>query len=194
MRIRLAQLTAGLLWLLAAAPGECQLFTCPKLDGAKPNKLVAYLQGDRASLPQDCVLFAIERLGFAGYTPAIPILITYLDYPRPQDPGPWHSHAQSAGYLYPAASALFGMGKAAAPALLCAIASLEISEVARKNAAEAVFALYSREDVTEGIAVMMRASREESDAYSRAHLEDAARYWASRCPPEHQNACMAALQ
>jgi len=194
MRIRLAQLIAGLLWLLAAAPGECQLFSCTKLDGAKPEKLLAYLEQDRASLPQNCVLFAIERLGLAKYTPAIPLLMKYLDYPRPPDPGPWHPHAQSVGYLYPAASALGWMGKASVPSLLSVIASSESSDLVRKNASEIIYALYSREDVTEGIAVMMRASRNESDAYSRAHLEDAARYWASRCPPEHQNACMAALQ
>lgn len=187
-------LSVGLLWLLAAVPGDCQAFACKKLNGAKPDELMRYLQRRPAPPPQDCTLFAIEQLGFARYEPAVPLLVKYLDYPRPPDPGWWHSHAQDVGYLYPAANALFGVGKESIPALLRVTASPDSSDLLRMNAGDTIFALYSRDHIEEGIAVMMRASRQESDPYSRAHLDDAARYWASRCPPEHQNACVAALQ
>lgn len=182
------------LWALSISPAKSQEWRCPGLEGAKPKELMGYLQGDRSSLQRDCVLHAIERLGIRKYVPAVSVLIKYIDYPRPADDGGVHTHAQAVGYLYPAVSSLYRIGKPSVPALISAIAGIESSDLIRTNAAITIFEMHSGKEVGEGIALVMRASREEQDWDSKLRLEKAARYLASRCSAQIQNACMAALQ
>ncbi len=192
-RMLTIHLLGSLLFLVSGPMAPCQLLTCPELKHSKPAELARYLEGDRGSLPQNCVLYAIERIGFAKYATAIPLLITYLDYPRPPD-GIWHTHVQDVNYLYPAANALSWIGDRSVAPLLSVMAKADTSDLVRSNAGDVVFYMYSKTDFSKGVAAMMKASHEETDLAARIRLENAARYWASKCPKEYQNACLVAIQ
>ena len=76
------------MYLLATASGLFGDTSCAKLEGAKPETQLAYLQRDRKELDVNCILFAIVHLGTARYAPASKTLVKYLDYIVPEDPNP----------------------------------------------------------------------------------------------------------
>jgi hypothetical protein len=97
------------------------------------------------------------------------------------------------GSLYPAITALFEIGKPAIPDLVGAIADPDTSDVARSNAIEALFLIH-REDVSEAVALLNRASKEAPDWQSSQRLMDAARRMADMCRGPAINSCLNALQ
>ncbi len=168
--------------------------SCPKLDGAKPEKLLEYLQGDRGSLGEDCVYVATTKLGVAGYTPAIKTLVALLDYRTQGEPGRARTGVvnQPGWPIYPAGNALFLIGKPAVPEILKVLAKSDTSDLVRKVAIFTLFEIESDEE-SGPVATLARASREEKDPGASQRLMDAAKETATKCRPEGRSICIRAL-
>jgi hypothetical protein len=178
------------------APGHAQPAepSCAELDGANAEKLLEYLQGDRASLGEDCVFIATTKLGVAGYLPAIKTLVALLDYRTHGDPEEARTGVvrQPGWPIYPAADALFLIGKPAVPEILKVLAKSDTSDLVRRVAIYALFNIKSDEE-TGPVATLVRASRAEKDIGASQRLMDAARDAATQCRPERQPVCIDAL-
>jgi len=196
-RIRTVTLAVGGLWLGVALCTAADSRSCAELEGAAPQGHVEYLLRDRSALTPACVAYAADQIGLRKYGPAAKTLVKLLDYRLPDDPATARfagiSRIPTLGRIYPVTDALCEIGKAAVPALLDAVASAAISDVARVNAIH-VLALIHRADVTEGIRVLIRASKSASDRQASIRLYDAARAIAGMCREPERNSCMNALQ
>jgi hypothetical protein len=116
-------IAASLLMIEGRAAGEKR--PCGLLERKGPQQILAYLQGERAALDSACIVYAIDSLGQRRYAPAADTLTSYLDFRRPGTENkdreiivvriPW------LGDKYPAATALFEIGKAVVPSLVRAI-------------------------------------------------------------------------
>jgi hypothetical protein len=194
-----ARFAAGILaaFWFGTASGAAAAFSCAELEGAKPEVHLEYLQRDRSALRPDCIFYAMEQIGLKHYAPAVKTLIKYLDYRVPEDPtkARWAvvMRIPMLSDIYPATGALFDIGKPAIPDLVGAIAGPDTSDVARSNAIEALFLIH-REDVSEAVALLNRASKESTDWQASQHLMDAARRMADKCRGPAINSCMKALQ
>jgi hypothetical protein len=179
------------------ASGAPAAFSRAELEGAKPEVHLEYLQRDRSALKPDCIFYAMDQIGLKHYAPAVKTLIKYLDYRVPEDPAkarwPVVMRFRMLSDIYPATGALFDIGKPAIPDLVASIADPDTSDVARSNAIEALFWIH-REDVSEAVALLNRASKESKDWQASQRLMDAARRMADKCRGPAINSCMNALQ
>jgi hypothetical protein len=168
---------------------------CDELEGRTVEAHLAYLERNRSTLSPACIAYAANQIGLRGYGAASKTLSKYLDYRMPDDPAMAHLPPISLASAprYPAAEALFQLGKKAIPELIQVIASAETSQVARRNAIRTAFAIH-REDVAESVRVLVRASKSFPDPQSRDRLYDAAREAAALCYGPMRNTCMNALQ
>jgi len=175
---------------------RAQSSLCPEQQGMKPEQLLKSLEGDRATLKSRCIVNAINQLGEKRYAPAADTLTTYLDFRMPGTENKGHEifivRIPALGDKYPAATALFEIGKAASPSLVRAIADSSTPELLRDNAVEVLFDVY-RENLADAVSVLNRASRSASDAASSMRLWDAARKEAGKCPSELRPRCEEAL-
>jgi hypothetical protein len=166
---------------------------CSELEGTPPKVLLAYLDGDRSTLTQTCILFALDQLAPAKYQPAIAVLTRYLDYKAPDPPrspeGFVQRHVPWLGDRYPAAKALLALDKAAAPGMISAIADPTTPELVRSNAVEMMILIY-RDNPPDGAKVLNTAARTVSRADSEQRLLDAARTLAERCHPDLRGLCL----
>jgi hypothetical protein len=169
---------------------------CETLQGSGPVKLLEYLRGERSALNQECVLFAIADLGMKRYAPASATLVKYLDYKLPQEPsktGPvvvkriWWIGAD-----YPAAAALFKIGKPSSPALVEAVGDPDNSDLIRKHAIEVLRAVHS-DNMADVVAALVRAGRSSEDHLTSRRLLDAAEEVATSCHEPQRNSCINAL-
>ncbi len=183
----------ALLCLLGSARAGLAKETCGKLEGAEGQKLLEYLQRDRAGLEPDCILYALNQLGDHPFAPAVKTLVSYLDVP------PWRTdiggvlhEVTGRTMFFPAVVALAGIGKPAVPALMDAIGGSDLSEMARKNAVQSLQFIHGG-DVSQAVAVLVRASRAAKDPVASARLLDTARETAARCPDLLKDACQRAL-
>ena len=187
---------AALLGVASLFAGASPVFadpTCASLENKKSESRLEFLQGEKARLDGNCVLYAIDQLGRAQYAPAVPTLLRYLDYPYPDPPN--YGTPQNPLILakinwtnYPAANALSDIGKVAVPQLVEAIADAATPELIRKNAADTERFIYAP-DPPEGIAVLVRAAHARTDPMDSLRLMDQARRLASLCRPEVRNEC-----
>ena len=67
---------------LAASGSDAQT-VCTKLQGARPQAQLEYLQGERPTLTDACMIYAMDRLARAKYAPSIDVPIGLLDYRVP---------------------------------------------------------------------------------------------------------------
>jgi hypothetical protein len=111
---------------------------CPSED-TKPAVILAYLQRDRVGLDARCAERAIRALGLEQYKPAIPTLIDYLDFKKPEPPLRGIGPARG---LFPAADALARFHSAVVPALKGAILDDNERKLVRVNAAETYIYIY----------------------------------------------------
>ena len=184
----------ALLCLLGSAYAGLAEETCSKLEGAAGQKLMEYLQRDRAGLEPRCILYALDRLGDRPFAPAAKTLVGYLDTP------PWRTDIGGVLHdvtgrtmFYPAVVALSGIGEPAVPALIDAIGGSDLSETARKNAVQALQFIHGGE-ISQAIGVLVRASRAAKDPVVSGRLLDTAREAAARCPNPLKDACQRSLQ
>jgi HEAT repeat protein len=94
--------------------------------------------------------------------------------------------------IYPAANALFLIGKPAEPEILKVLAKSDTSDLVRKVAIYALLNIESNEE-SGPVATLARASREEKDPGASQRLMDAAKEAATKCRPERQTVCINAL-
>src|SRR5690242_9727827 len=119
---------------------------CHELREAKTQRLLAYLEASRGDLNPACVVHAIKQLGTQRYAPAAYVLATYLDFRMPgTEDGKQKPHMERIPWLgekYPAADALFEIGKPASSSLVRVIGETSIS-LLRDNALEVLLAIHS---------------------------------------------------
>jgi hypothetical protein len=170
---------------------------CTDLLQTEAKQKLEYLRGDRSMLNPGCVVYAIQQLGAERYTAAADVLATYLDFQAPGTekvgaPGTVYRRIPSLGDKYPAATALFEIGKPATPSLVRVIANSASSDLLRKNALEVLFAVH-RENLADGTRELNNASRSATDNEAATRLLHAAREFAAKCPGRWRNDCAAAL-
>jgi hypothetical protein len=107
-------------------------------------------------------------------------------------PGFRQTHIEWSGSIYPAGSALYVIGKPAVPQLLETIANAATSDLVRDNAADVVSMIHF-EDFAEGVAVLVRAARAQTDPLASIRLMDQARRQAAHCGNERRNDCENAI-
>lgn len=180
---------------------------CVALEHSSGEPLLEYLSGDRAVLSSDCVEVALRRLGVNGSVPAssvpvaIDILVRFLDFrsegaasvgvllPPPE----WTRF-----YLYPARTALVGIGPRAVDRLISAIADATASDIVVENATYAIDSIYNVADGPSGslraVVALSGAASATSNASSASRLRAEARKLAGKCAgSELQSRCEAAL-
>jgi hypothetical protein len=165
---------------------------CRKVQKAKPDEQLEYLKGNRAALVPPCLMAAFDGLGYKRFTPAIPLLIQFLDFKRPYET----LCCRAGGYtwVYPAGEALLEIGRPAVPALVEAIAGSNTPEVIRKNAAGVLNEMFwNWQEPTGAISLLVRESRAPRDGPESQRLLDAARELASNCRAETRPTCIDAL-
>jgi hypothetical protein len=166
---------------------------CPDLTGKDAAAHLEYLRGDRSKLTAQCVVGAIRYLGGKRYAEASTVLIQYLDYANPvylHQPG----LRGSIPYVYPAVDSLVSHGKPVVPELISAIGDASTTEVARRNAAEAIAFIYgaSRPDAITAL-VSAAQAQAPTDPMASGRLMDQARWLADRCTLTMRNDCENAL-
>lgn len=183
-------------WLALAASQAMADSSCSQLDGAKPERLVEYLQADRLALAPDCVLEAILQLGLRRHAAAAPVLARYLDFQRPgfqkKEKAIFVVRIPWVGDQFPAADALYLLGKSATQSLIGAIAEDASSDLLRANAL-AVLTAISREDIAGLVAQLKDASSSRPDPVAAGRLWDFAAKVANTCSAESRPRCVEAL-
>jgi len=135
-----------------------------------------------------CVVPTIKSLGCARDVRAIPVLIKYLDYQDPNS-GP-QSPMPDRRASYPAITALFQIGQAAAPQLVSAIIDGR-SELAQHHAAVAYLFVY-RDDLAGGIRLLQRQEKIASSELARQRLSTTIQMLKEDCDgrtPKEVRAC-----
>ena len=174
----------GAMCCLAAVEFAKAADGCPDLDGKNTEAHLEYLRGDRTKLAPKCIVAAIKYVGGEHYASASAVLIQYLDYPDPA------AVARRAYVLevYPAIDALYSLRKQVLPELTAFIADAKTAELVRENAAFAILLLHGANQ-PEGISVLVRAARSQTDPTASARLMDKARWLATKCIEGTRNDC-----
>lgn len=133
-------------------------------DATAPVAL-AYLDQDRQNLNTACIIDAIHILQDKGYDRAIPILVKYLDFKIPRQPGIPIAHmAGVTSGFYPAADALDRLGDASVPALKSAVKDDSFATQGRVNAAKVLFDLLHNEPQVIKFTAKVAQASQDSDA------------------------------
>jgi hypothetical protein len=155
----------------------------------------AYLKQDRQNLTSACIESAIGIIChemYAMYTPAISVLIKYLDfkaYPTPRvcyDP-----FTRPTCGFYPAVDALARFQDSAIPALKGAVQDEDLSKTARLNAALALFHVVKNRP--EQIRFTIKTAQSSRYPEIADALTKLAKKWAKYCIPAERQQCSDAL-
>jgi hypothetical protein len=135
-------------------------------------------------------------LGASRHVAAAPVLASYLDFERPgfqRREGavavvriPW------VGDQFPAAEALFLLGKPASESLVGVIADDASSDLLRANALVVLTAVY-REDIASAVERLRDAASSGADPAAAGRLRDFAARVANTCSVETRPRCLEAL-
>ncbi|HLJ17082.1 MAG TPA: FAD-dependent oxidoreductase [Bryobacteraceae bacterium] len=170
------------------------LHTCAALASATLPQFTQFLQGDRSSLNNTCIIQSIRAIGNAKYAPAVNVLVKYLDVPRPLTEGIFiRLRIVPFNDLYPAMTALLEIGEPSVPALANVLSDNSVTDLVRENAARVIFFIRANTPDT-AIALVLEASRKLALANAQDALVRLAREMATRCMPEMRAKCIAALQ
>jgi hypothetical protein len=159
-----------------------------------PKLHLSIFDHDREILTDTCILTAIQVIAREGYKPAIPTLIKFLDFKKPEPPGVHVvRHPGPTNDLYPAADAMAAMGEAAIPALKNVItADSDTSKIARINAACVLF--FITENKAQVIRFTVRAARDMQHRDTADTLTELAGKMGSRCTSKDEEQCKDALK
>lgn len=176
--------------LVAQAPAEEE--ACRSLDSASPFDLLQFLT---QTVPDErngwCVTSAIQKLGYAHYSPAVPVLVKLLDFRRPptrQEAMGFYVRLQGIPEFFPAVKALRQFGKAALPEVLRAIEADSTSQRARENALFVWMQEY-KHDRPKGIALLNEEKTKARDVEVRARLDWTVQKALIYCNPPEQSSC-----
>jgi len=186
-------LTTGIVMiglLLPMRPAHAQE-TCPDLSSSSTKELISFLERNGHAADPACVKKIITQLGDAKQVAAINVLISLLEFRRP-DTEMEKQHLLSIEDRYPAVEALFQIGMPAVPSLVSALASYRTSDLSRQNALRALEEIHS-EDPTKAISLLRKAASEAKTGAEAVRLESAARDVMKYCGKLWHDRCAAAL-
>jgi hypothetical protein len=170
---------------------------CDSLKNTVSPDLVQFLNGvipDEKS--GDCVAWAIRKLGNEHFEPAIPTLVRLLDFRRPLTPREkrgFTMHPTGVWDLYPATSALSGIGKKALPAILQVIESESASSISKENAVFVWMEIYKYEPA-KGVALLRQEMDKAREAAVKQRLQWALAKAVNWCNPSDQDSCRTAAK
>jgi len=182
-----------ILIIAATLSGECARWN-PQTDTPPAQELAAFLeQKDVLANQPDCAIVALEILGHEHATGYIPQILNFLTFRRKFY---WEGTrfdmrpVTELGH-YPAAMALFEIGKPALPALL-AVATEEKSDSVKFNNAVSTIMLIHRDHPPGGVHFLRQAALTQNDQGRRASLDAAVALAETLCDKNNREACAAA--
>jgi len=166
---------------------------CSSLPTLSTDKLIAFLNDhDKAAADPYCTEFAILHLDELKDQRATNVLISYLDFEHPMTDAERHGALVHLYAPYPAIGALVRIGKPAVSPLIKAIGCKDSSDLARKNAVQALMSIY-RKTPAEGITMLKSASTQSNGSEEKALFDAAAISAVKWCSPTKKSDCEAAL-
>jgi len=132
---------------------QAQDETCGRLLDSGTAFALRFLREQNAARTSPCISEVIMTLGRARIKSAVPELVLYLDYKDPKT-GAGPDGGGTTMPIYPAAEALFDIGKPATQEVMQAIEAAG-SMVARRNAITAFHNIY-RDDLVDGIRLLRK--------------------------------------
>jgi hypothetical protein len=167
---------------------------CQALAGFNPQKLIQFLKdGQTASPGPNCVEYALRSLGDSKMQEAIPVLVAYLDFERPETEMEKLGMGGALGTIgndFPAVFALTQMGRASLPALVQVVESGTSSTKAHKNGIYAIMKIFHRGAAGIQFLTHSAATAESTDAQSR--LSAAASEAVNWCTASERPTCESA--
>ncbi len=172
---------------------ECQAF-----ENASPSDLTQFLN---AVLPdknnEDCVAFAIRKVGAERYEPAIPSLVKLLDFRRPLTPkekAGFYDHPQGVSGRFPAVLALEMIGKNVLPEVLRAMKAESTTAIVRENALFVWMENY-RHERPMGVALLRQEETNATDDATKQRLRSVISQAVDKwCGPKDHAECKAAAE
>ena len=156
----------------------------------KVDDLISFLKMRAQKSDPESVSQAITRLGDLRAPSGVEVLITFLDFERPQ------SRRERAGVAdmhdkFPAVPALVSIGVPAIPALLETLKG-EMNQAARENAIRSVVFSHD-DDPPRAIGIFKLASAKARTKEGSLHMESSAREAVKFCSSSWRYRCEAAL-
>jgi hypothetical protein len=177
----------------ATLSAECSRWNA-QTDTPPAQELAAFLeQKDVLASQPDCAIAALEILGHEHATKYIPQIVNFLAFKR-------KFYWEGTGFNirpvteldhYPAAMALFEMGKPALPALL-GVATQEKPDSVKFNNAVSTIMLIHRDQSSGGVHFLRQAALSQNDQARRASLDAAVALAETLCDKNNREACAAA--
>lgn len=182
----------ALICLLALGDSATAQNPCPDIASSQTKDLITFLERDRHTADPACTKKIITQLGDAQEIGAIAVLISLLEFRRP-DTEAEKQHFLSMEDRYPAVESLFQIGAPALPALVSTVANYKTSDLTRQNALRALEEIH-REDPTKAILLLRKAANEAKTGAEAVRLEAAAKDVMKYCGKRWHDRCQAALQ
>jgi len=185
-----------ILTFAATLSAECARWSS-QTDTPPAQELAAFLeQKDVLASQPDCAIAALEILGHEHATSYIPKIVNFLTFRRKfywEGTGFNIRPVTELGH-YPAAMALFEIGKPALPALLTVATEEKPDSLKFSNAVNTIMSIY-RDQMSAGVRFLRQAALKQEDYQHRANLDAAVVLAESLCAKdihETQNSCIAA--
>lgn len=164
---------------------------CSIVAGFTAEQLLDFLQHNSRTADPQCVTEAITRAGVLRTPAATEVLITLLDFERPET-AMEKMHISSLHDKFPAVPALFAVGKPAVPALIRRIQTGELTDVAQRNSLRALLAIY-RESPPEAILTLKTAAAKANNQADAVRLESSMRRAVGFCAKSWRERCNAVI-
>jgi hypothetical protein len=175
--------------------GQCARWN-PQTDNPPAQELATFLQQNESAVNDDpCVIAALDMLGQERATAYIPELIKFLEFRRKfywEGTG-FNMHPVTEIDHYPAAMALFQIGKPALPALRTVILQEKPDSLKFKNAVNTVMLIH-REDFPAGVRFLRRSALSQEKPENRQNLDDAVELAQTFCTKSTRAQCAAAAR
>jgi hypothetical protein len=182
-----------LLTFAATLSAECSRWNS-QTDTPPAQELAAFLeQKDVLASQPDCAIAALEILGHEHATSYIPQIVNFLTFRRKfywEGTGFNIRPVTELGH-YPAAMALFEIGKPALPALLGVATEEKPDSLKFSNAVNTIMSIY-RDQMSAGVRFLRQAALNQNDQVRRANLDAAVALAQTLCDKNNREVCAAA--
>ena len=177
----------------ATLSAQCSRWN-PQTDFPPAQQLVEFLsQKDVLTSEPECAAVALELLGHEHAQEHISEIVKFLTFRRKFYWEGTGFNIRPVGEIdhYPAATALFEIGKPALPALLVVIAEGPPDSLKFRNAVNTIMLIH-REEPPAAVRLLRRAVVRETDTMRSTNLNAAVAMADSFCSKETRDACIAA--
>jgi hypothetical protein len=182
----------GLFILIAFTGVLASATECPEVASAGVPELVQYLKTKSSTADPTCVAQAITRLGNFRSILGVQVLVSLLDYRRPESEKERY-HLYDAHDIFPAVPALVSIGEPAVPGLIAKLQTGDMSRVARSNGIRAIVFIYSANQLR-AITILRKAAANAPNQEAAARLESCARDAIAFCGEKWRVKCEEALK